>query len=294
MTALDLPATAPALGVRNLSVSYNDVHALDDVTMGLGAGRICGLIGVNGSGKSTLFKALMGLVVPRDGSVELFGMSTASARKQGLVAYMPQAEEVDWTFPVSVSDVVAMGLYGRLGAARRLRAADRVAVDDALERVGLTGLRKRQIGQLSGGQRKRVFIARSIAQDARLLLLDEPFAGVDRASERTMTALLKVLRDEGRSVLVSTHDLAGVPELCDEAVLLHRRVLAQGDPLEVLTHGNLALAFGPVPAAPTAPFVAPSVATSVAPAGPAARPPAHTAPSDSAPSAPPAAPNKES
>ncbi|OUM39794.1 metal ABC transporter ATP-binding protein [Arthrobacter sedimenti] len=282
MTALDLPATVPVLGVRNLSVSYNDVHALDDVTMSLGAGRICGLIGVNGSGKSTLFKALMGLVVPRDGSVELFGMSSASARKQGLVAYMPQAEEVDWTFPVSVSDVVAMGLYGRLGAARRLRAADRAAVDDALERVGLSELRKRQIGQLSGGQRKRVFIARSIAQDARLLLLDEPFAGVDRASERTMTALLKALRDEGRSVLVSTHDLAGVPELCDEAVLLHRRVLAQGDPFQVLTHGNLALAFGPAPAAPAAP-PAPSVATVGSTAAPAA-----------APAAPPAAPNGES
>jgi manganese transport system ATP-binding protein len=206
------------------------------------------------------------------------------------VAYMPQAEEVDWTFPVSVSDVVAMGLYGRLGAARRLRAADRTAVDDALERVGLAELRKRQIGQLSGGQRKRVFIARSIAQDARLLLLDEPFAGVDRASERTMTALLKALRDEGRSVLVSTHDLAGVPELCDEAVLLHRRVLAQGDPFQVLTHGNLALAFGPVPPAPS---------PSVAPAGPAAAPTAAPAVTPPAPSTAPsaadsAAPNGES
>ncbi|MHA7181086.1 metal ABC transporter ATP-binding protein [Arthrobacter sp. MDB2-24] len=275
MTALHSAPAAPVLRVRNLSVSYNEVHALDDVTVSLGAGTICGLIGVNGSGKSTLFKALMGLVVPSDGSIELFGMSTAGARKQGLVAYMPQAEEVDWTFPVSVSDVVAMGLYGRLGAGRRLRATDRAGVDDALERVGLTELRKRQIGQLSGGQRKRVFIARSIAQDARLLLLDEPFAGVDRASERTMTALLKALRDEGRSVLVSTHDLAGVPELCDEAVLLHRRVLAQGDPVQVLTHGNLALAFGPVPPAPSTPSGTPAgpAAPSAAPSAPAAAAP---------------------
>lgn len=247
MTALPMSEHVPVIDVRNLSVHYGEVLALDDVTLSLAPGRICGLIGVNGSGKSTLFTSLMGLLVPQAGSVELFGTSTASARRGGLVAYMPQAESVDWTFPVSVSDVVAMGVYGQLGPARRLKAAHRAAVDDALERVGLTGLRKRQIGQLSGGQRKRVFIARSIAQDARLLLLDEPFAGVDRTSERTMTALLKDLRDEGRSVLVSTHDLAGVPELCDEAILLHRRVLAQGEPSQVLTHGNLALAFGPVP-----------------------------------------------
>ncbi len=249
----DPAAATPVLAVRHLSVRYNEVQALDDVTLTLAAGRICGLIGVNGSGKSTLFTALMGLLVPQQGDVELFGTSTASARKQGLVAYMPQAEQVDWTFPVSVADVVAMGLYGRLGTARRLRAADRATVGDALDRVGLADLRKRQIGQLSGGQRKRVFVARSIAQDARLLLLDEPFAGVDQASQASMTLLLQTLRDEGRSVLVSTHDLAGVPELCDEAVLLHRRVLAHGAPSEVLTQGNLARAFGPLPVPPPSP-----------------------------------------
>ena len=241
-------AGTAALVVEHLSVRYNDVHALDDVSLTVGTGSICGLIGVNGSGKSTLFTAVMGLLVPDNGSVGLFGGTTSDARRQGLVAYMPQAEGVDWTFPVSVSDVVAMGLYGRLGSARRLRAADKASVDRALERVGLADLRKRQIGQLSGGQRKRVFIARSIAQDARLLLLDEPFAGVDQASQASMTVLLRALRDEGRSVLVSTHDLAGVPHLCDEAVLLHRRVLAQGLPSEVLTQANLALAFGTVPA----------------------------------------------
>lgn len=244
----DRAPSCPALAVRGLEVGYADVRALEDVTFTLAPGRICGLIGVNGSGKSTLFKALMGLVVPQEGTVELFGGPTTTARKRGLVAYMPQAEEVDWTFPVSVADVVAMGLYGRLGAARRLRPEDRTAITDALERVGLAELRDRQIGRLSGGQRKRVFIARSIAQDAQLLLLDEPFAGVDSTSERTMGILLQTLRDEGRSVLISTHDLAGVPELCDEAVLLHRRVLATGAPEDVLTAGNLARAFGPAPA----------------------------------------------
>ncbi|THJ66297.1 metal ABC transporter ATP-binding protein [Arthrobacter echini] len=236
--------SAPVLQVDHLGVTYGHVRALDDVSIALAPGRICALIGVNGSGKSTLFKALMGLVAPDAGEVSLFGLPTTQARKRQLVAYMPQTEDVDWTFPVSVADVVAMGLYGRLGLTRRLRAADRSAVDDALERVGLAELRRRQIGQLSGGQRKRVFIARSIAQDARLLLLDEPFAGVDRTSESTMIDLLKTLRNEGRSVLVSTHDLAGAPALSDEAILLHGSVLAHGDPTEVLTPQNLALAFG--------------------------------------------------
>ena len=236
---------APVLEVDGVIVRYNDVQALDDVSLTLGTGRICGLIGVNGSGKSTLFKSLMGLLVPQRGEVRLFGGTTASARKHALVAYLPQAEEVDWTFPVSVADVVAMGVYGRLGASRRLRAREREVVGTALDRVGLADLRTRQIGMLSGGQRKRVFLARSIAQDARLLLLDEPFAGVDQGSQQTIGALLRSLRDEGRSVLISTHDLAGVPELCDEAVLLHRRVVAHGDPAEVLSSENLAVAFGP-------------------------------------------------
>lgn len=240
----------PVLDVDRLSVRYNDTQALEDVSLTLRTGSICGLIGVNGSGKSTLFTAVMGLLVPDHGSVRLFGGTTTEARRQGLVAYMPQAEGVDWTFPVSVADVVAMGLYGRLGPARRLRASDRTAVEEALDRVGLAALRKRQIGQLSGGQRKRVFIARSIAQDARLLLLDEPFAGVDQVSQASMTSLLRALRDEGRTVLVSTHDLAGVPDLCDDALLLHRRVLAQGIPDEVLTQANLAKAFGSLPESP--------------------------------------------
>ncbi|RJU02997.1 metal ABC transporter ATP-binding protein [Arthrobacter frigidicola] len=239
-----LSAAPPALRATNLTVSYNDVRALDGVDVSVETGSICGLVGVNGSGKSTLFKALMGLLVPAAGTVELYGRTSREARQRGLVAYVPQAEDVDWDFPVSVADVVAMGRYGLMGPSRRASAADRAAVDAALERVGLAGLRRRQIGELSGGQRKRAFVARSIAQDAKLLLLDEPFAGVDRSSEATLTALLKELRDEGRSVLMSTHDLAGVSQLCDSAVLLHNRVLARGRPSDVLTPSNLALAFG--------------------------------------------------
>ncbi|MBE0008630.1 MULTISPECIES: metal ABC transporter ATP-binding protein [unclassified Arthrobacter] len=250
------PAPAPgdhdrvaALSVSGLSVSYNEVRALIDVDLTVERARICGLIGVNGSGKSTLFKCLMGLVQPSVGTVALFGKDHRTARRTNLVAYVPQSEDVDWTFPLSVQDVVLMGRYGRMGPSRRASRADRDAVDEALDRVGLTAQRGRQIGELSGGQKKRAFVARSIAQDAQLLLLDEPFAGVDKSSEATLISLLQELRDEGRTALISTHDLAGIPELCDEAVLLHNRVLAHGPPAEVLTHEKLALAFGPLPAA---------------------------------------------
>ena len=159
------------------------------------------------------------------------------------MGYVPQADAVDWAFPVRVQDVVLMGRYGRMGARRVPRPADRAAVAAALDRVGLAELAGRQIGALSGGQRKRAFLARAIAQDAELLLLDEPFAGVDKGTEESITALLHGLRDEGRTIVVSTHDLAGVAELCDEVVLLHQRVLAHGTPREVLAPEVLAGTF---------------------------------------------------
>lgn len=230
--------------VRGLTVRYDAVVALDGVDLTLHPGRVTGLLGMNGSGKSTLFGSIMGSVRPSAGSIRLFGGQPAAARRANLVSYVPQSEAVDWDFPVSVSDVVMMGRYGLQGFARRVRAVDRAAVADALERVGLTESADRQIGELSGGQRKRVFVARGIAQEASLLLLDEPFAGVDKGSERTIVALLRALAEEGRGILISTHDLAGVPELCDEVVLLQNRVLFQGTPAEALTAENLALAFG--------------------------------------------------
>ncbi|GAB3530446.1 metal ABC transporter ATP-binding protein [Arthrobacter monumenti] len=234
----------PAITIDTLTVRYGDVLALQSVNMTLQQGRICGLIGVNGSGKSTLFKSIMGLVAPSSGTVKLFGKSPRSSRKNNLLTYVPQSEDVDWTFPVSVHDVVMMGRYGNLGPMRRPHAEDRDAVEYALDRVGLTELAGRQIGELSGGQRKRAFVARGIAQQAKLMLLDEPFAGVDRTSEATMTGLLQQLRGEGKTILISTHDLAGIPKFCDEALLLHQRVLAHGHPEDVLTTDNLARAFG--------------------------------------------------
>ena len=233
-----------AIRVENVSVHYGEVHALDHVDLTLNSGSVCGLIGMNGSGKSTLFKVIMGMIKPDNGSVRIAGLDAAAARKSGRVGYVPQSEDVDWTFPISVRDVVMMGRYGHLGFLRRPRRADREAVAAALERVELTEFADRQIGQLSGGQKKRAFVARGIAQDASILLLDEPFAGVDKRSEATISTLLRELASDGRSILVSTHDLHAVPKLCDEAVLLMRKVLVHSDPDTVLQPENLALAFG--------------------------------------------------
>lgn len=236
--------TTPGVSAEHVTVSYGDTVALDDVSMTATAGRVCGLLGANGSGKSTLFTSLIGLVRPDHGHIRLLGRTPGQARKEGLIAYVPQAEAVDWTFPVRVKDVVMMGRYGRLGPGRRPRQPDREAVDDALRRVGLDDLAERPIGALSGGQRKRAFVARGIAQEAPLMLLDEPFAGVDKRSESTIVALLLELRAEGRTIVVSTHDLAGVPSLCDEAVLLQQRVIAHGSLDVVLTPDTLARTFG--------------------------------------------------
>lgn len=233
-----------AIEAEHVTVHYGDVRALDDVTVRVERGRICGLIGMNGSGKSTLFRSIMGMVRPDSGRVLIDGDRTGPARKRGIVGYVPQSEEVDWAFPVSVHDVVMMGRYGHQGFTRRVRPADRAAAAEALERVELTEYADRQIGQLSGGQKKRAFVARGIAQGAEILLLDEPFAGVDKRSEATITRLLKELADSGSTVLVSTHDLHALPTLADEAILLMRRVLLHAGVDEVLAPENLARAFG--------------------------------------------------
>jgi len=233
-----------AISVRGVTVRYGEVLALERATVDLRAGRVCGLVGMNGSGKSTLFKAIMGLLRPDSGTVLVSGRSPAKARKSGMVGYVPQSEDVDWAFPVTVRDVVMMGRYGGMGFTRRARRSDRDAVDAALARVELAEYADRQIGQLSGGQRKRAFVARGLAQGATTLLLDEPFAGVDKRSEATITRLLRELADSGATVLVSTHDLHSLPQLADEAVLLMRRVLMHGDPADVLQPENLARAFG--------------------------------------------------
>ena len=234
----------PAILVENVTVHYGEVLALDSASLSLDAARICGLIGMNGSGKSTLFKVIMGMITPDAGRVLIGGQSPSKARKEGGIGYVPQSEDVDWQFPLSVRDVVMMGRYGHQGFTRRPSKADRTAVHDALERVELGEYAGRQIGQLSGGQKKRAFVARGIAQGATMMLLDEPFAGVDKRSEATITRLLRELSADGCTILISTHDLHALPQLCDEAVLLMRRVLMHGAPDVVLQPENLAMAFG--------------------------------------------------
>ncbi|MEV8338022.1 metal ABC transporter ATP-binding protein [Leucobacter sp. NPDC077196] len=233
-----------AISVRDITVGYGEITALEQASLQVESGRVTGVIGMNGSGKSTLFKAIMGAIRIEHGSVEVAGATPAAARANGLLAYVPQSEDVDWAFPVSVRDVVMMGRYGRLGITRRPSASDHTAVEQALERVELAELGDRQIGSLSGGQKKRAFVARSIAQDAEILLLDEPFAGVDQRSEATIVRLLRELAAGGRTVLVSTHDLHALPDLADEAALLLRSVLFHGPVAEALAPERLAQAFG--------------------------------------------------
>jgi manganese transport system ATP-binding protein len=236
--------SALAIEVIDLTVRYGPVLALDSVSFGLPPGRVCGLVGVNGSGKSTLFKSIMGLVKPESGHVLVDGRPPAQARRASMVGYVPQSEDVDWAFPLSVGEVVMMGRHGQLGWTRRPHRADREVVAAALAQVDLTELAERQIGTLSGGQRKRAFVARGIAQGARVLLLDEPFAGVDMRSELTIVTLLRQLAAEGRTVFTSTHDLRALPDLCDEAIFLLRQRLLHGSPATLLEPDNLAIAFG--------------------------------------------------
>lgn len=233
--------------VHDVTVTYNNGHtALHNATFGLESRSICALVGVNGSGKSTLFKAIMGFVNPSQGQVTISGRPVREAQKKNWVAYVPQAEEVDWTFPVSVWDVVLMGRYGFMNFLRIPRKEDKSIAQESLERVKMWEFRDRQIGELSGGQKKRVFLARALAQRGRVILLDEPFTGVDVKTEAAIIDLLRELRETGHIMLVSTHNLGSVPDFCDQVVLINRTVLAYGPTDEVFTEENLTKTFGGV------------------------------------------------
>lgn len=239
--------TASGISAKGVFVTYrNGQTALRDTSFAIPVGSITGLVGVNGAGKSTIFKAIMGFVPVARGEITVLGQSVKAALKANLVAYVPQSEEVDWTFPVLVEDVVLMGRYGHMGFFRHASADDHAAVTRALDRVNMAAFRKRQIGELSGGQRKRVFLARALAQDAMVVLLDEPFTGVDVQTEDAIIALLRAMRDEGRVILVSTHNLGSVPEFCDRTVMVKGTVLASGPTETTFTRQNLELAFGGV------------------------------------------------
>lgn len=231
--------------MHNVGVTYPNGHvALEGVSGVLHAGTICGLVGVNGAGKSTLFKAMMGFIRPTTGHITIIGKTIKQALKENLVCYVPQTEEVDWDFPVLVEDVIMMGRYGHMGFLRRPSKADKQAVDDALERVNLTAFKKRQIGELSGGQKKRVFVARALAQGGQIILLDEPFTGVDIKTEESLITLFRSLAVEGRLILVSTHNLGSVPSFCDEVMLINTELLAYGPVEKTFTQENLSKAFG--------------------------------------------------
>ena len=219
------PAKGGGLSAQDVTVTYRNGHtALWNASFDIPRGTVTALVGINGAGKSTLFKAIMGFVPAAKGEIRILGMTVKEALAKNLVAYVPQSEEVDWAFPVLVEDVVMMGRYGHMGFLRRPKASDHAAVDEALRRVNMTEFRHRQIGELSGGQRKRVFLARALAQDGRVILLDEPFTGVDVKTEEQIIGLLRELRDEGRVMLVSTHNLGSVPEFCDRTVLVNAPV----------------------------------------------------------------------
>ncbi|MEV8466866.1 manganese/iron ABC transporter ATP-binding protein [Fluviibacterium sp. DFM31] len=241
------PALSSGICARDVTVTYRNGHtALRNASFEIPTGTIAALVGINGAGKSTLFKALMGFVPAAAGTIEVLGMSVRQALRRNLVAYVPQAEEVDWSFPVLVEDVVMMGRYGHMGFLRRPSKADHAAVDAALGRVNMREFRQRQIGELSGGQRKRVFLARALAQQGQVILLDEPFTGVDVKTEDQIIALLRELRAEGRVMLVSTHNLGSVPEFCDRTILVKGTVLGYGRTEDVFTREKLELAFGGV------------------------------------------------
>jgi len=228
-----------AVLVRGISVRYGRVLALDRIDLTLETGMALGIVGPNGSGKSTLLKTVAGLVRPESGTVEVFG-SAPGAQRPGTIAYVPQIEAVDWSFPASVYDVVAMGRFPRLGVFGRFSKMDRTAVDAALEALRLSDLRERHISELSGGQQQRAFVARAIAQEPKLLLLDEPTTGVDAATEEALRELIRGLVDGGLPVLMTTHDLDRASDWFDRLAVVDRRVLAVGDPPSVLESGAYA------------------------------------------------------
>lgn len=231
------------LSIRDLTVAYQQQLALADACLDVEEGRIVALLGPNGAGKSTLLKASVGLLSTIRGEVTFFGCKLREVRQR--VGYMSQAAEVDWDFPTTVRDVVMMGRYGRRGWLRRPGAADRQAVAEALDAVGISDLAGRQISQLSGGQKQRTFMARILAQDPELFLLDEPLAGVDVASQDAIMAILKGLRAEGKTIVLVHHDLSSVPNLADDVVLLREgRVVASGPVAETFTEDTVMQCYG--------------------------------------------------
>jgi manganese/zinc/iron transport system ATP- binding protein len=235
-----MPTTA--LEIHDMTVAYHRRPVLWDVDLQVPEGKLVGVIGPNGAGKTTLIKAVLGLVPLASGKVEIYGQPYEDQRR--LVGYVPQRESVDWDFPVTVRDVVLMGTYGRLGWFRRPRRAERQLADQCLEQVGMASFARRQIRQLSGGQQQRVFLARALAEQAQVYFLDEPFAGVDAATESAIVNLLQTMRSAGKTMFVVHHDLQTVRDYFDWVILLNMRLVACGAVEETFTPENMQKTYG--------------------------------------------------
>lgn len=232
----------PALKVEKLTVNYDKTPALWEIEFEIPAGQLVGIIGPNGAGKSTLLKALLGVLKPISGSITFFGSPYKALQKK--IAYVPQRTSVDWNFPISVLDVVLMGLYGKLGILKWVKKGDRKAAMEALEKVGMVSCANRQISELSGGQQQRVFLARALLQEADFYFMDEPFAGIDMATEKALVELLSSLKAEGKTLFIVHHDLTTVKSYFDWVILLNSCLIDCGPVEEVFHEENLKKAYG--------------------------------------------------
>lgn len=239
---MNTPSLLPALQVHHLTVNYDKTPVLWDISLAIPQGVLVGVIGPNGAGKSTFIKAALGLIKPITGTVEFLGHPLKQMRQH--IAYVPQRESVDWDFPITVRDLVLMGRYGRLGLFRWPREADRAAVNHYLDVVGMLNYADRQISQLSGGQQQRVFIARALLQEADIYFMDEPFAGVDLATETVLIQLLQQLRAKGKTVFVVHHDLGTMERYFNWTIMLNMRLIASGEVQQVFNPQNLNSTYG--------------------------------------------------
>jgi manganese/iron transport system ATP-binding protein len=231
------------INIKNVNVKFrNGFQALTGVNAKLSSSKIIGLVGMNGAGKSTL-KAIMGVIKPTSGEILIMNMNSKEALKKNLISYVPQIEEVDWNFPLLVEDLVMMGRYSHMNFLRHPSKIDYEIVDEAIDFVGMNEFRKSQIGELSGGQKKRIFVARSLAQQGKIILLDEPFTGVDVTTEDSLSTLFRLLANAGNLIVVSTHNLGTVPQFCDEVMLINKRLVAYGPIETTFTQENLKSAF---------------------------------------------------
>ncbi|MCA9355566.1 metal ABC transporter ATP-binding protein [Candidatus Kaiserbacteria bacterium] len=232
-----------AISLRDVTVFYGDKPALTGASIDIPYRSFTGVIGMNGAGKSTMFKVIMGLVAPQSGTVTVCSDPVKTAQKHGHVAYVPQSEDVDWDFPISVYEVVMMGRYGKQNFIKTASEEDHENVIDALRQVSMLEYKNNQIGELSGGQKKRVFVARALAQGADIMLLDEPFAGLDATSEKSLISLFMNLKEQGKTIILATHDLLSLPETCDRVALIKHTVIANGPTKEVFTKDLVAKTF---------------------------------------------------